>query len=160
MRDVAANRMERLPHSKDIDFTDWDFFGSCDESDKLISQGLSIKVAQTLEEVFEEHPPKLSFGCAWGPKKDGAGGPCPKDPATLYVELPLTGEEYDAVYYSVSLEGVIDDLIELHDEGGMLTPATGKIKDKDGRRTCHKISVRLRELADKLDAACTEENGK
>jgi hypothetical protein len=78
---------------------------------------------------------------------DGVGGGAVEDPVTLYVGIPLS-ESGDDCMYTVSLEGVVDDVIE------RWSGIERIIVDKDGQGAARRIAQRLRELAEKLERAC------
>ena len=108
-------------------------------------------VTDILRKAFEEYPPYLHFPFMWAvgePAGDGSGGLPVSDPAMLYVGLPLAAGGDDWCQYACSLEGAVNGLIDT-----CANPQTGKIEDAEGREICIKVAARLRELADKLDAA-------
>jgi hypothetical protein len=145
MRD---DEMVRVWHSDEINITTWNFFDGAENPWlNLLAAGFAVYVNKTICEEFQKSPPSLSLPCMWAPE-DGAYGKCPDDFATLYLTLPLGGTDGDNVCWSLSLEGVIDDLIVGH-----ANPQTGKVEDPQGQNICAKVAKRLRELADKLDAA-------
>jgi hypothetical protein len=140
--------MKRLDHSLEIDLREWEFEPSA-EVEALLTEGLASMVTATLRKHFEENPPSLSLPSGWG-DHDGMDGPCPDDPLTIYVTLQLAKHD-DGVTYASSLEAAIDDAIELQSYEGV---GGVKVEDEEGRQVCARIATRLRELADKLDAAC------
>jgi hypothetical protein len=110
-------------------------------------------VTAVVRKELEENPPRLDFPVGWDfgdDPSDGRSGPPPSDPVTLYLDLPFAESVDERVRYSCSLEDVVDDLIEGH-----VGWSSGKIEDEDGRRICARVAARLRELADKLDSACS-----
>jgi hypothetical protein len=137
--------MKRLDHSLEIDLREWEFEPSA-ELKVLLTERLASMATATLRKHFEQNPPSLSVPSGWG-DHDGMGGPRPDDPLTIHVNLQLANHD-DGVTYACSLEAAIDDVIELQSYDGV------KVEDEDGRQVCARIAARLRELADKLDAAC------
>lgn len=135
--------MTRVPHSMKMDFSGWNML----DTDTL-AEKLNAEIASALETTFEEDPPHLCFPTLWatedGKGSDGIGGPPPEDPATLYLTLPLAGEQFEGPVYQISLEEVVNDMIEDKLSGIWAVPA-------------RKIASRLRELADKIDSACWSE---
>jgi len=79
---------------------------------------------------------------------DGIGGPAVADPAMLRLYLPVGEDEDDPWVFETSLEAVIDDFIE-----SLASPVSGKIEVD--RHLPAGLATRLRELADKIDAACS-----
>jgi len=86
---------------------------------------------------FEAEPPYVSLPFIFG---YGA------DPVMLHVDLPL-GPTENPCTWEVSLETVIDHFIDTE-------VATGGVDVDVAQGIGRKIAARLRELADKLDAAC------
>jgi hypothetical protein len=142
-------KMERVvSHGREIDLRDWTFpYGDedpCSLAD-ILMKGCVARVTEVLRQQFEDDPPKLTLPFGWR-RSDGRGGPCPDDPVTLHVNLQL-GSDEEGVTYACSLEGAVDDVIELYE-------IDGKIDDPKGRETCAMVAARLRELANKLDDVC------
>lgn len=129
------NEMQRVWHSSPVDITPWTFFEDEDTWRDLLAAGFVFHVNNVLREELRKHPPELWFPCGWI-TNDGVGGKCPDDLATLYVTLSLGANIDENVCWSISLEDVVDDLIELSG-------------NEDG--ICSKVAARLRELANKLD---------
>ena len=144
------DQMSRVWHGAPIDLSAWRFFDDDNVWRDLLMAGFAVSVTKTLRTVLQETPPSLSLPFGWT-DSDGIGGNCPDDPATLYLGLPL-GETDDCVYWSISLERVIDDLIGLIESGDI-----HKVEGEVGHAKCFKIAARLRELADKLENACVDE---
>jgi hypothetical protein len=140
--------MKRLDHSLEIDLREWEFEPSA-EMEVLLTERLRSMTTAALRERFEENPPSLSLPSGWA-HGDGMGGPRPDDPLTIHVTLQLANHD-DGVTYACSLEAAIDDVIELQSYEGV---GGVKVEDEEGRQVCARIAARLRELADKLDAAC------
>ena len=112
---------------------------------KKMADDYLADVSETLRLEFEKRPPEISFPFYWS-KGDGYSRDVViSDVATLYIEFPLGETEEDQVVYSVSLEGAIDDVIDMESTHDGVT--------KSGWETCHRLAERLRELADKLDNA-------
>jgi hypothetical protein len=141
---MRENDMTRVETSNHIDLTTWEAFS--------LKPKLGKRITELMQNEFSRAPPRLSLPIqwAWGDEEsqDGFGGPAPSDPAMLYVTLPL-GPDEEGVNYACSLEVAVDDLIDLHEDR-----ETEKIMDADGCGIAGKVAARLRELADKLDAAC------
>jgi hypothetical protein len=146
--ELCDGQMRRVWHTAKINITDWTFYEQEDAWRDLLAAGLAVRINGTLKSVFEERPPELNLPCTWWPDSDGVGGKCPDDPATLYLGLPLGETEDDYVYWALSLESVVDDLID-----SIVTPTTEMV-DGDSRVICNKLATRLREIADKLDNVC------
>ncbi len=103
---------------------------------------------------LERKPPRLDFPIAWDfgeHPSDGRSGPPPSDPAMLYLELPFANSDDESVCFSVSLEDVIDDLID-----GSMSHVSKKVEDAKAQIICARLAARLRELANKLDNACSK----
>jgi hypothetical protein len=79
---------------------------------------------------------------------DGGFNPPVADPATLHIHLPLGDDGGDATF-AISLEQVVDYAI-----GGGVNRETNKIDDPADIEVVVSIAKRLRQLADKLEAAC------
>ena len=60
--------------------------------------------------------------------------------------MPFTNSE-ESVTWSCSLEDVVDNMLE-----GM--SLDGQVEDAEQQAICALVSARLRELANKIDAAC------
>ena len=135
--------MKWVPHSEPIDFTGWVFVDD-ERFNKIIADTCAeaIKSALLPEDDFDAPDPFLPW--SWS-KDDGIGGPCPDDPLTIYVRLPL-GATDEHPTWSFSLNDCIDEIIELH-EGA----EPGKIPDAPA----NVIAVRdaLRAAAQRLDDA-------
>lgn len=106
-------------------------------------------INEYLRDSFDYQPPCMSFPYMWWPDSDGIGGSAVSDPATLYVGLPLTESFDDPIYFEILLADVVEDLIER-----LMSPVSGKVKTEKGQTICRQVAARLRELADRLDAAC------
>ena len=143
-----TNAMKRVPHSGEIDMRAWGF--TDDEKGhgltELLLKGVAAIVTSVLREQFDDDPPRLWLPFQWS-DGDGIGGPPVEDPAMLYCTMQL-GEDEEGVVYACSLEWVIDDFMELHRNF-----RTNLIDDPKGKAVCAKLAKRLRELADKVDAA-------
>lgn len=157
MKDVHPATMKLVPEAE-IDLRGWLLFENGHRGHlKAVNDWLAESVTNTLRDVFEEHPPQIEFPIAWSPDSDGRRSKTPQDPAMVYISLPLGATEDDNVVYACSLEGAIDDLIEMHEDNG---EGSEKVSDPDAQGILRSLSARLRELADKLDAACVEGSGK
>jgi len=82
---------------------------------------------------------------------DGVGGPPPKDPTTIYVELPIGPSEDESPRWIFHLSDLIQSMIELNEEG-----AGGPIGGKQ-RENFAAVRDDLRRLADEIDAALNRE---
>jgi hypothetical protein len=141
---MCINQLKHVETSNPIDLATWGAF--------TLTPKLGRKITELIQTEFNRSPPTLSFPFGWATGDrpgDGGHGPPPDDPVMLYVDLPLGANEGGCVY-ACSLEAVVDDLIELHESGGK----GGKIEGVDACEMAGKVATRLRELADKLDAAC------
>jgi hypothetical protein len=150
--------MHFVETSDPIDLTTWGFAEEPyhildilgDDFAEKIGKGIAKRLSDILTEQFKETPPHLYFPFEWG-DSDGHGGPPPSDPAMLYVELPLSGNDNDCCF-ACSLEAAVDSVIDLHRAGG--GDSGGQVEDEKGRATCTAIATRLHELAQKLENAC------
>ena len=134
--------MARVWHAAQIDITAWRFFEDEDPWRDLLAAGFAVYINTALCDALEEYPPHLWFPVMWC-DGDGVGGKCPDDAATLYLGLHL-GASDNSVCWSISLEDIVDDMIEDS------TPV-------DDPKPFIKLAARLRELADKLDKAASVE---
>jgi hypothetical protein len=138
--DRLNDEMVRVSHAAPINITGWHFFDDEDRWRDLMAAGFAVYINETLENVFEKNPPHAWFPCAWcRNNEDGVGGKCPDDLATLYFGVPL-GPTEDEVCWSISLEKVIAEFIEVSDQRHVYTGLAG----------------RLRELAKMLDDAAND----
>jgi hypothetical protein len=162
MDERSPGDMAFVEHSAEIDLRDWIFFPTDERNTKkpdgpmtladVAMAGFAAVATKVLQEQFQHQPPSLDFPINWAIGKrpsDGRGGPPPSDPVTLYVDLPLGAGEENACSYSCSLEAVVDDLIDGHKNH------IGKIDNIEAIEIMGKIAARLRELAAKLDDACS-----
>ena len=138
--------MHLVATSASIDLTKW---GLADI--EWIGPVHAKTVTDVLREEFNNHPPSLDFAFQYSPKSDGRCGPAVTDPVMMYVDLPLSGQDGNNNSWAVSLEECVDSVIEYYCHG-----ETKKIESENGRRICTAIAARLRELAQKLDAATVE----
>jgi len=141
----SPSAMHRVEHTPDIDLTPWDHLD--------FNTHIRNEVTRVIKQVFEDTPPELSFAIRHGADDDGhstTDTPHPvDDPLLIYVELPLSAVELEDCVYALSLESVIDDLIELYEHN-----KSGRIDDPEGRIVARSIAKALRGLADKLELAC------
>jgi hypothetical protein len=114
-----------------IDLKPWVFL---DES--VIDKEVGRIVSEVIADEFKKTPPYLYF-------HNGDA-----DPVMLRIDLGLGPSEGEPATFAVSLEGVIDDVIESFEWAG-----TGQV-DLKGAAICQAIAGRLRQLADKLEGAC------
>ena len=145
----VGDDMQRLWHGAEIDISQWTFFDDENAWRDLLMAGFAVAVTKTLRTALAETPPTLSLPFAWG-HDDGLGGKRVEDPATLHMGLALGEDTDEHVYWEISLEKCIDDLIWLNASGDI-----GKCEG-DSRVICNTLAARLRELATKLDDACAE----
>jgi hypothetical protein len=112
-----------------------------------ISRRHAREVSEVLTKTFKDHPPEISFPFVYRVSGgDGRGGAAVKDPAMVYVELPLGSDKYEMCCFACSLEGAVDDALEyLRDHPD---------KEDKARDVCQKIAARLHELAVKLEKSC------
>ncbi len=154
--ELNMTEMHFVETSEPIDLTTWGFATEPshiiellgDDFAEKIGKGIAKQIGDILTEQFKETPPNLYFPFEWE-DSDGHGGPPPSDPAMLYVELPLSGND-DSCCFACSLEAAVDNVIDLYRAGG-----DGQVEDEKGRAVCTQIATRLRELAQKLEDACT-----
>jgi hypothetical protein len=139
-------KMKHVAHTPQIDLTTWTLTDWRANLEELIRK----TATETLREVFENEPPRLSLAAEWSGDEDGFGGPAVTDAAMMYVELSLSPNE-DNVVYGISLEDVVDGAIGLH------SSLDGKVRSAEGWDVCRRIAGRLRELAAKLDDACASD---
>lgn len=130
-----------VPASAPIDITAWNWGEGYDEGlAGLLMKGAAARISEVLKSVFESDPPRVSFPFAWGRVTD---------PVMLHVDLPFNDESGNACVFAVSLEGCVDDLLDLERN------LEGKVASDKGENIVRKVAARLRELADKLDNACS-----
>jgi hypothetical protein len=145
--------MKWVEHTADIDLVPWEFCFRSDDALRDLTpkqiEAIQRAVTEVLRQEFRGSLPALSFPAGWG-KGDGRGGPPVVDPVTMYVDLPLGENDCWPCSYSLSLEGAVDEVIELRREGHGTC-------DPKGRDILLKIAVRLRELAAKLESECAVE---
>src|SRR5262252_3203356 len=132
--------MKFVEANEKVDLTSW---GITD----MIGAAFWRQVSETIQQQLIDTPPRLDLPFYWR-ENDGRKGPCPADPLTLYLTLPLGIDEDAEVNFQVSFEAVIDDTID------SLTNLEGK-SDKDGTAHLQQLARRLREMADKLDSVPT-----
>jgi len=82
---------------------------------------------------------------------DGVGGPPPKDPTTIYVELPIGPSEDESPRWIFHLSDLIQNMIDVNEEGDG-GPITGDIRESFAA-----VRDDLRRLADEIDAALNRE---
>jgi hypothetical protein len=115
---------------------------------------LDEHTTEAVREALERSPPRLSLPIIWdGAERpsDGRYGPAVADPLTIYLDLPFGANEDDEVHYACTLEELVDYMIDAHREGDV---PEGTVSDPEAQEICARVSARLRELADKIDAAC------
>jgi hypothetical protein len=138
--------MKRV-NDEQIDLCGWEFVTKATGIEAIVMRGFASMITDILRKRFEDDPPFLTLP-AWGGYRRKAG-----DPLTLYLELPLgePAEDFNRFTYACTLEEAIDGVTSQYE-----SPDGSKHvgNDKKGREDCRKIVARLRELADKLDAAC------
>lgn len=147
-------KMKRVRHGGEIDLCEWEFFTTDDPMGGLrdiLMKGFAAHITEVLRAQFEEDPPILHLPFMWSDRSDGMGGPKVDDPAMLHLNIQLGAGE-DGVTYACSLEDVVDDMIN-----DLVNRGTKKVEDTEGQEICVRIAIRLRELADKLNAACAME---
>jgi hypothetical protein len=104
-----------------------------------------IKIACDI--ATEEYKCDAWFPIEWG-ETDGVGGKPPKDPTTIYVDLPLGPDEDDNPRWSFTLSELVEKMIENHEEGG-----GGPISGPQERMSLAVVRDDLRWLAGVLDEA-------
>jgi hypothetical protein len=154
MMSTRSDEMTLASSSDPIDLTTW-FWSDADfELDsamiEVLMKAFAQRATKLLREVFEETPPRLSLPILWSPENDGRKGPAVTDPMLLHLDLPLASTLDDSVTYAISLEGCIDDALAL-----LWSAESQIVEEPDGRRICRIMAERLRELAQKLDDACS-----
>jgi hypothetical protein len=109
-----------------------------------------------LRAAFADQPPDIHLPITWDfgeaeNRNDGHGGDIPNDPLMLYVSLPLGADDGNGneVIYGLSLEAVVDELIDGHTAGD----SNKIVDDEEQRSILVRVAARLRELADKIDTA-------
>jgi hypothetical protein len=128
-------KMDRVPSSGVIDFTDWGF---ADDHPKR-----AIYLTKLLREQFMEYPPVLDLPFEWSDSgSDGRHGPAVEDPLTLYLNIPVGEADGNGPLWSCTLGEIIDELIE-----------SNSPPDDAARGMFAVIAEALRTLADRLVAA-------
>jgi len=137
----------------EVDLSTWGF---TDTIAKDFAKDYGHEISEAITDELKDSPPRITLPWMWGPEGDGyTGSTGVTDPATLYMALPLGGSDCDEVVFGVSLEEAVDDYIEAVTNG---RPDTGdKICEPQEIERAKALSARLRELADKVDAACASE---
>jgi hypothetical protein len=135
----------------EIDLSSWELFEDSDPFGGLrtiVEKGFLAQTTDMLRKEFRENPPRIELAFGWSDIPDPKEKPV--DPATLDILLPLGKDGDENPTYRISLEAAVDFVLMIQSEGGH-----GEIvSDREGQDTCRAIAKRLRELADKLDAAC------
>lgn len=137
---------KRVPTSEELSFEGWNFeFGPLDE---VICKQLARILKETLDDG--EYPISVRMPVFW-PHSDGAFGPRPADPMTIYVGLPFCKNE-QVVEFQTTLGDLIDEAIELY------SPPRGGagVIDPRGLPVLREMAAGLRALADRIDAACKD----
>lgn len=131
---MINNDLVHVPGTPEIDLSNWECF------EGKLGQQVAAYVSDALINVLaEEEPAYITIGHA---DKYTNNKPSTGDPATLFVTLPL-GTEESSCKYACTLESVIDWEIE-----------DAAYEEEDDRIRYRALAARLRELANKIDAAC------
>jgi hypothetical protein len=101
-------------------------------------------LSKVLNDAFNKYPAYISFN-------DFPNSSISPDPTTILVELPLRPDTDDRIFLTGSLEGMVNDLID-----NMRNFKSQIIEDDPEWSTCKGIVDRLRQIADKLEAAMTK----
>ena len=136
-------KMSVVETSGAIDLTSWGF-----ATGGPIEEAIGVVVTGAVQAAFADTPPWLGLPFKYGPSDDGANGPAVFDPLMIDVEIFLGKEDYDGTLFRCSLSDVIEQLID-----DFVSQYSQKIEDQKGKRICTQTADRLRELADRLDAA-------
>jgi hypothetical protein len=126
----------------EIDLRSWRIFDAVGDVAKELDRVIAEEITELLQAMFKNYPPRLALvPFEYDERPTTCRKPRANPPLMLRVSLPLGRSLADyGVDYSCSLESVVDELIET-------------VLD-DNPETCAEVAARLRELADKLDAAC------
>jgi hypothetical protein len=129
-----------------IGFQEWNLNAMGEEGQKLLKAILK----EGFEIATEEAKCNAWLPIEWAGLEnpsDGVGGPPPKDPTTIYVELPIGPNQDESPRWIFHLSDLIQSMIELNEEG-----AGGPIGGKQ-RENFAAVRDDLRRLADEIDAA-------
>ena len=129
-----------------IGFQEWNLNAMGEEGQKLLKAILK----EGFEIATEEAKCNAWLPIEWAgleDPSDGVGGPPPKDPTTIYVELPIGPNQDESPRWIFHLSDLIQSMIELNEEG-----AGGPIGGKQ-RENFAAVRDDLRRLADEIDAA-------
>jgi len=131
------NDMVLRADSPAIDLTTWLMFQSGSEFSAELLDLIARRVNDVVKAELKDEPPHLSFD------EDN------KDPTTMLLMLPLGENDGSPCMFNCTLESVVDYTID-----GNVAGNSDKIEDEEGVKLVHNIAARLRQLADKLEAAC------
>lgn len=130
--------MKLVKGSAPIDVTEWNW-----SEDPALDKLIAKAVSEGLTNCFEDHPPVLSLPVHWENGEDGWGGKQPKDPATIYLMLPLNKDDEYSCRWSLSLS----DLIQYEFFWETIYDNEPYVANEGAK----KLAKRLRELADELE---------
>jgi hypothetical protein len=136
--------------SAKIGFQEWNLEAMGEEGQKLLKAILK----EGLELATEEAKCHAWLPIEWAgleDPSDGVGGPPPKDPTTIYVELPIGPSEDESPRWIFHLSDLIQSMIDVNEEGEG-GPITGDIREGFAA-----VRDDLRRLADEIDAALNRE---
>jgi putative NIF3 family GTP cyclohydrolase 1 type 2 len=98
--------MRFVETSKPIDLSDW--YWTDRKLMAAINDLINKAVTEGLNQLFAEHPPRLSLPIRWT-RGDGGYGKPVTDPATIYLHLPLDEKRDGEHNWEISLAEMIAD---------------------------------------------------